>query len=131
MWRGIKCITDYNTRDAQCPRDPSLPDALNNFYARFDDPNTSPSTRFTPPPGEEPLRVTAAEVRRTLQRINPRKAAGPDNISGRVLKGCAYQLTEVLTDIFNTSLQQAAVPTCLKTCHDHPHPQNAHSDRPE
>ncbi|KAI3375920.1 hypothetical protein L3Q82_003777 [Scortum barcoo] len=67
------------------------------------------------PPGEEPLRVTAAEVRRTLQRINPRKAAGPDNISGRVLKGCAYQLTEVLTDIFNTSLQQAAVPTCLKT----------------
>ncbi|KAI3374499.1 hypothetical protein L3Q82_006318 [Scortum barcoo] len=115
MWRGIKCITDYNTRDAQCPRDPSLPDALNNFYARFDDPNTSPSTRFTPPPGEEPLRVTAAEVRKTLQRINPRKAAGPDNISGRVLKGCAYQLTEVLTDIFNTSLQQAAVPTCLKT----------------
>ncbi|KAI3354622.1 hypothetical protein L3Q82_019123 [Scortum barcoo] len=62
MWRGIKCITDYNTRDAQCPRDPSLPDALNNFYARFDDPNTSPSTRFTPPPGEEPLRVTAAEA---------------------------------------------------------------------
>ncbi|KAI3352931.1 hypothetical protein L3Q82_019494 [Scortum barcoo] len=114
MWRGIKCITDYNTRDAQCPRDPSLPDALNNFYARFDDPNTSTSTRFTPPPGEEPLRVTAAEVRRTLQRINPRKAAGPDNISGRVLKGCAYQLTEC-NSVFNTSLQQAAVPTCLKT----------------
>ncbi|KAI3376832.1 hypothetical protein L3Q82_000411 [Scortum barcoo] len=98
--------------------------------------DTSPSTRFTPPPpGEEPLRVTAAEVRRTLQRINPRKAAGPDNISGRVLKGCAYQLTEVLTDIFNTSLQQAAVPTCLlpedRHDHPHPHPQNAHSDRPE
>ncbi|KAI3373095.1 hypothetical protein L3Q82_006428 [Scortum barcoo] len=36
-------------------------------------------------------------------------------VSRRVLKGCAYQLTEVLTDIFNTSLQQAAVPTCLKT----------------
>ncbi|KAI3358994.1 hypothetical protein L3Q82_015377 [Scortum barcoo] len=87
---------------------------------RPEDPGTlhvqrSKDTRFTPPPGEEPLRVTAAEVRRTLQRINPRKAAGPDNISGRVLKGCAYQLTEVLTDIFNTSLQQAAVPTCLKT----------------
>ncbi|KAI3375523.1 hypothetical protein L3Q82_003844 [Scortum barcoo] len=109
MWRGIKCTTDYNTRDAQCPRDPSLPDALNNFYARFDDPNTSPSTRFTPPPGEEPLSMTAAEVRRTLQRINPcTKLLGPDNISGRVLKGCAYQLIEVMTDIFNTSLQQVA-----------------------
>ncbi|KAI3376028.1 hypothetical protein L3Q82_016561 [Scortum barcoo] len=109
MWRGIKCITDYNTRDAQCPRDPSLPDALNNFYTpALMIRNTSPSTRFTPPPGEEPLSVTAAEVRRTLQRINPCKAAGPDNLSGRVLKGCAHQLTEVLTDIFNTSLQQAA-----------------------
>ncbi|GAA6231470.1 uncharacterized protein LOC109141784 [Lates japonicus] len=115
MWRGIKCITDYNTRDAQCPRDPSLPDALNNFYARFEDSNASPSTRLTTPPGEEPLSVTPAEVRRILQRINPHKAAGPDNIPGRVLKGCAHQLTEVLTDIFNTSLKQAVVPTCLKT----------------
>ena len=115
MWRGIKCITDYNIRGAQCPRDPSLPDALNSFYARFNEPKTSPSNRLTPPPGEEPLSVTAAEVRRTLLRINPRKAAGPDNISGRVLKGCADQLAVVLTDIFNTSLTQAAVPTCLKT----------------
>lgn len=24
MWKGIKCITDYYTRGAQCPRDPSL-----------------------------------------------------------------------------------------------------------
>ncbi|KAI3358026.1 hypothetical protein L3Q82_003047 [Scortum barcoo] len=97
MWRGIKCITDYNTRDAQCTRDPSLTRryALNNFYASDDRPPPAPHQIR---PGEEPLRVTAAEVRRTLQRINPRKAAGPDNISGRVLKGCAYQLTEVLTD---------------------------------
>ena len=28
---------------------------------------------------------------------------------------CAGQLTEVLTDIFNLSLAQAAVPTCFKT----------------
>lgn len=115
MWRGIKCTTDYKSRDAQCPRDPSLLDALNNFDARFEDSNASPSTRLTIPPGKEPFSVTPAEVRRTLQRINPHKAAGPDNIPGWVLKGCAHQLAEVLMDIFNTSLQQAAVPTCLKT----------------
>ncbi|KAI3368024.1 hypothetical protein L3Q82_026847 [Scortum barcoo] len=89
--------------------------------------SNDPRTPDLPPHQEkEPLRVTAAEVRRTLQRINPRKAAGPDNISGRVLKGCAYQLTEVLTDIFNTSLQQAAVVPTLnlpEDRHDHPHPQ--------
>ncbi|KAI3368310.1 hypothetical protein L3Q82_007829 [Scortum barcoo] len=62
----IKLFSDQQIRRKFVHMDPSLPDALNNFYARFDDPNTSPSTRFTPPPGEEPLRVTAAEVRRTL-----------------------------------------------------------------
>ncbi len=41
MWRGIKCITDYNTRDVQCPSDPSLPDALNRF---------SPASRTSTPP---------------------------------------------------------------------------------
>uniref|UniRef100_A0A3B3H7K8 Reverse transcriptase domain-containing protein n=1 Tax=Oryzias latipes TaxID=8090 RepID=A0A3B3H7K8_ORYLA len=126
MWKGIKCITDYNTRDAQCPEDPSLPDALNLFYSRFEDSNTAPpSTKLTIPPGEEPFSVTPAEVRRTLQRINPHKAAGPDNIPGRVLKDCAHQLTEVLTDIFNTSLMQAVVPTCLKTATIIPIPKSS------
>ncbi|KAI4879135.1 hypothetical protein NFI96_007722 [Prochilodus magdalenae] len=115
MWRGIKCITDYKTRDAQCSKDPSLPEALNKFYARFEDPDTPPSIRLTPSPGKVPLSVTPAEVRRTLRRINPRKSAGPDDIPGRVLRECADQISEVLADIFNVSLTQAAVPTCLKT----------------
>ncbi|KAI4891381.1 hypothetical protein NFI96_025937, partial [Prochilodus magdalenae] len=62
MWRGIKCITDYKTRDAQCSKDPSLPEALNKFYARFEDPDTPPSIRLTPTPGEVPLSVTPAEA---------------------------------------------------------------------
>ncbi len=67
------------------------------------------------PPNDQVLCLSAADVRKTLSRINPRKAAGPDNIPGRVLKDCAAQLTDVLTDIFNTSLSQAVVPTCLKS----------------
>ncbi|KAM9826427.1 uncharacterized protein ACBT44_006665 [Syngnathus typhle] len=43
-----------------------------------------------------------------------RKAAGPDNIPGRALKDCTGELTDVFTDIFNTSLQQAIVPSCFK-----------------
>ncbi|KAI4879509.1 hypothetical protein NFI96_030060 [Prochilodus magdalenae] len=125
MWRGIKCITDYKTRDAQCSKDPSLPEALNKFYARFEDPDTLPSIRLTPPPGEVPLNVTPAEVRRTLRRINPRKSAGPDNIPGRVLRECADQISEVLADIFNVSLTQAAVPTCLKTATIIPVPKSS------
>lgn len=37
-----------------------------------------------------------------------------DDIPGRALRHCAVELTDVFTDIFNTSLSQAAVPTCLK-----------------
>nr|XP_023692957.1 uncharacterized protein LOC111856888 [Paramormyrops kingsleyae] len=44
MWRGIKCLTDYKPSEAQCPRDPSLPDT---FYAHFKDPKTIPSSSVT------------------------------------------------------------------------------------
>ncbi|KAI4893701.1 hypothetical protein NFI96_000602 [Prochilodus magdalenae] len=66
-----------------------------------------------------------AKVRRTLRRINPRKSAGPDNIPGRVLRECADQISEVLADIFNVSLTQAAVPTCLKTATIIPVPKSS------
>ncbi|KAK1791082.1 hypothetical protein P4O66_002119 [Electrophorus voltai] len=64
---------------------------------------------------DQVLRLTAADVRRNLRGLNPRKAAGPDNILGRVLRECADQLADVLTDIFNISLSCAVVPTCFKT----------------
>ncbi len=72
-------------------------------------------SKLPTPPNDRALCLSPADVRKTLSRINPRKAAGPDNIPGRVLKDCAAQLTDVLTDIFNTSLSQAVVPTCLKS----------------
>lgn len=83
MWDGIKSITDYKRGDTECSRDPSLPDALNTFYARFEASNSTPSTRLTVPPGEQPPSVTTEDVRRVLQRVKPRKAAGPDNIPGQ------------------------------------------------
>lgn len=91
MWRSIKCTTDYKKEPAKCPSDPSLPDALNAYYTRFESLNTTSPIRFPISPDEPICSVTAAEVRTTLQRVNPRKAAGPDGIPGRVLKDCAYQ----------------------------------------
>ena len=106
MWRGIRCIMDYKKSDAQCLEDPALPDTLNAFFARFEASNTTTPSREG---------VVVLEVRRTLHGVNPRKASGPDGIPGRILKDCADQLSEVLADIFNTSLSQARVPSCLKT----------------
>ncbi len=60
------------------------------------------------------MTLSPHSVRRSLSRINARKALGPDNIPGRVLRDCAVELTDVFTDIFNISLSQAVVPTCFK-----------------
>ncbi len=77
--------------------------------------NNTSAQKLPTPPSDQALCLSPADVRKTLSRINPRKAAGPDNIPGRVLKDCAEQLTDVLTDIFNISLSQAVIPTCLKS----------------
>ncbi len=115
LWQAIQTITDYKPPPQACDDDPSLPDTLNHFYSRFEMQNDTPAQKLPTPPNDQALCLSAADVRKTLSRINPRKAAGHDNIPGRVLKDCAAQLTEVLTDIFNTSLSQAVVPTCLKS----------------
>ncbi len=54
------------------------------------------------------------QVRSILKKIDITKASGPDMVWGRTLKSCADQLAGVFTNIFNLSLQQAVVPTCLK-----------------
>ncbi|KAI4877246.1 hypothetical protein NFI96_014302 [Prochilodus magdalenae] len=114
MWQGIQAVTNYRTTPPACDSDASLPDALNHFYVRFKTQNGVAARKTTPPSDDQVLCLTAADVRKTLRRVNPRKAAGPDNIPARVLRECADQLTDVFTDIFNISLSSATVPTCLK-----------------
>ncbi|KAI2646751.1 Protein adenylyltransferase SelO [Labeo rohita] len=74
--------------------------------------NDTPAQKLPTPPNNQALCLSPADVRKTLSRVNPRN---PDNIPGHVLRDCAAQLTDVLTDIFNTSLSQAVVSTCLKS----------------
>ncbi|KAI4903023.1 hypothetical protein NFI96_010061 [Prochilodus magdalenae] len=114
MWQGIQAITNYRTTPPACDSDASLPEALNLFYTRFETQNGVTAKKTTPPSDDQVLCLTAADVRKTLCRVNPRKAAGPENIPARVLRECADQLTDVFTDIFTISLSSATVPTCLK-----------------
>ncbi len=96
LWQGIQTITDYKPPPQACDDDTSLPDALNHFYSRFEMQNDTSAQKLPTPPNDQALCLSPADVRKTLSRINPRKAAGPDNIPGRVLKDCAEQLTDVL-----------------------------------
>ncbi|KAK1805357.1 hypothetical protein P4O66_019188 [Electrophorus voltai] len=77
--------------------------------------NNVAAEKSIPPQNDQVLCLTAADLRRTLRGVNSRKAAGPDNIPGHVLRECADQFADVLTDIFNIFLSCAVVPTCFKT----------------
>ncbi len=111
MWQGIQTITDYKPPPQTC--DSTIP-LLNGFFARFEAQNSTTAQKTPPPPGDQVMTLSPDSVRRSLSRINARKAPGPDNIPGRVLRDCAVELTDVFTDIFNISLSQAVVPTCFK-----------------
>ncbi|KAI3354553.1 hypothetical protein L3Q82_019047 [Scortum barcoo] len=83
-------------------------------FARFEAHNSTPAQKSPPPPGEQVLTLSLDSVRRTLSRINARKASGPDNRPGRVLRRGAH-------GCLHGHLQHLAEPGCR------PHvPQNHH-----
>jgi hypothetical protein len=47
---------------------------------------------------------TTPGIRKLLDNINPHKASGPDNISGRILKDLQNFTAPILTIIFQKSL---------------------------
>ena len=59
-------------------------------------------------------RVTFADIRLILDNLDSNKATGPDEISGRILKECARELTPSITKLCNLSLSQGKFPHSWK-----------------
>ncbi|KAI5608749.1 gastrula zinc finger protein XlCGF28.1-like, partial [Silurus asotus] len=122
LWQGLRTITDYKTPSSRMVNaDASLADELNTFYARFEaaanhaNGASGTTSAHAERAGEvNTFTMSEHDVRRAFKRVNTRKAAGPDGITGRVLKACADQLAPVFTEIFNLSLEQSVVPSCFK-----------------
>ncbi|TWW76323.1 putative RNA-directed DNA polymerase from transposon BS [Takifugu flavidus] len=83
---------------------------LNNFYARCEKDNHEQASKVELTAGHQPLTFSTTDVRAELSRINPRKAASPDGIPGRVLRPCAAELAGVLTDLIYPWLMQLCRP---------------------
>ncbi len=119
MWQGLKTIcSSGNNSSAEVRADPLLAEELNTFYGRFECNggatlliSASGSSRQS---SDHVFTLSEDEVRRELKRVNVRKAAGPDGITGRVLRSCADQLAGLFTSIFNESLATSVVPTSFK-----------------
>ncbi|KAI3365706.1 hypothetical protein L3Q82_010151, partial [Scortum barcoo] len=99
----------------------SLDKTLNNFHQYVDPPpssllySTSPSALPPSPLKTSASTVTTGQVKRQLEKLHQRKAAGPDGITPRILKTCASQLSPVLGHLYNLSLSQEKVPMLWKT----------------
>ncbi len=120
MWQGLKTIcSSGNNNSVEVRADPLLAVELNNFYGRFEcnggailPSSASRSSRQSS--NDYAITFSEDDVRRELRRVNVRKAAGPDGITGRVLRSCADQLAGLFTSIFNESLATSVVPTPFK-----------------
>ncbi|XP_076734249.1 uncharacterized protein lrrc38a isoform X1 [Maylandia zebra] len=99
MWHGLRTITDYKARDtAQINADFVFTNELNQFYARFEVSQAANAiyrltTEDSDVISERPVTSIAEhDVRAALRRVNTRKAAGPDGVTGRLLRCCADQV---------------------------------------
>ena len=66
------------------------------------------------PPDPHPVQVDRRRVQRLFQSTKAKKSPGPDGISGRLLKHCSEQLTDIFTFIFSLSRQLHIVPRLWK-----------------
>lgn len=116
LWKGIQTITNYKPVPQTADSSSSLPNELNKFFAHFEAHNGTIAQKSPPQPEDQVLLLSPDSVRRCLSRINSRKATGPDNIPGRVLRDCAAELRYI-----HRHLQHISEPGCC------PHmPQNTH-----
>ena len=122
-WKCLELMTDYSDKRRENvfanERDPQLrANELNIFFSRFDQENFQHladervvELRDTQDP---PITIEEREVRKRLKMINPRKATGPDGVSGRVLQTCSSQLATPYCMLFQMSIDEHVVPKCWK-----------------
>ena len=54
------------------------------------------------------------EINKEIMKLNSKKAAGPDEISPKIIKDTANQITQPLNMIFNDSFDKSVYPQLFK-----------------
>ena len=90
----------------------------NFFFSNFTNVNGNNCTYpFIPEfvnPNLSNVEISIAETRLIVDNIDPNKATGPDDISGRIIKECSKEISPSLTMLFNMSLGSGIVPDMWK-----------------
>ena len=124
-WKLVKQISGqsnniapiYIEKNGVTLTDVQLVNALNEFYIAVNadipplDMHELPA--FLPAAEQVPV-IYSYQVCKKLQKLNPYKAMGPDNIPPRLLKEFAYERAEPIADLFNLSLSSGIIPATWK-----------------
>ena len=106
-----------------------LADNLNASYARFD-PSSQTGNNINNPRTQIPdtisdhLSIDSSSVLKIFKSLSTRKACGPDNVTPKLLKGCANQLAGVYAKIFNICVN-TYIPSIWKTANIVPVPKKS------
>lgn len=137
-WEGLKILTGQKKSTASTSgmterERLEFSDKLNDFYCRFERDDLGEElddvlTRLRDQTGdsmhEHDFKIDGKTVENVLRKINPRKACGPDNIGGRILRMCCEELSYVFSTLFSWSLRDCIVPSLWKTSVICPVPKN-------
>jgi hypothetical protein len=109
--------TDGSTATKSAEKAEVLNEFFSSVFTREDKTSIPQAPELT---YEEPLlylTISAEEVVKQLQKQNPNKATGPDNIPPRLLKELAEVLGDPIAMIMNKSIQEGQLPTIWKKAH--------------
>ena len=88
------------------------------FDSVFSNPSPPIETTFSDTeklPSMDRIHVTSPGIKKILEKLDPHKAVGPDNIPGIFLKICSADMADILCFLFQASLDQGVVPPDWKT----------------
>ena len=131
-WKGLNTMMGRGLQQKriQCDDAATFANDLNVFYARFDvhDFNKECDDLCSPLLStSEQATILESDVASCFARINPRKAAGPDGLGGRVLRQCSVQLSCVFKRLFQLFLNTHFVPRTWRTSTIIPVPKKANA----
>ena len=102
--KGVNLISDSKGKAEL------LLDQFKSVFTKSSD-NQLPPTRLRAKNNIQPIHITEKGLKKLLEKVNPNKASGPDNIPNRFLKQCASQLTPILQTLLQKSLDTGELPT--------------------
>ena len=124
VWEGMRLMSGYagkgKVNRSQLNGTREYANNLNHFYNRFDKIDFSDERQRlkdmigSTEDDNYSLQTNNQELYGMFMRLKATKAAGPDGLSPKVLKGCAFQLASIFSSIFNYCFSHKVLPDLWK-----------------